>query len=166
MTFSHLLDQLRHKTLVRERENLLHRYGKITKIMRKVDKELSLPVFVTITMSMVGLFWSGYRLSFQKHAINVYSSTHVSSVICYLTFQLILMISASMTNEMEKKVKSTVQCLKYKFPHYIRETKFTEVFTKENNLTLWKIYVLDRSLIVTGFGTLLTYGILIGTLGN
>ncbi|GFQ93323.1 hypothetical protein TNCT_64731 [Trichonephila clavata] len=76
------------------------------------------------------------------------------------------MISGSMTNEMAKKAKSALQCLKYKIPPDLRETKFEEVLVKENNLTLWNIYVLDSSLIIASFGTLLTFGILIGTLGE
>ncbi|GFS49930.1 uncharacterized protein TNIN_63591 [Trichonephila inaurata madagascariensis] len=114
----------------------------------------------------MGLFWGGYRLAFMKHMRSEYFVSLVFTASCYLTFQLPIMISASMTNEMEKKARNTIKCLKCKVPHDLRETKFKEVSTKESDLTLWKIYVLDRSLLITSFGTLLSYGILLGTLGK
>ncbi|GFS41912.1 uncharacterized protein TNIN_68911 [Trichonephila inaurata madagascariensis] len=115
---------------------------------------------------MIELFWTGYRLAFRKYITNKYVVGHVCTLCYNLTFQLLIMISASMTNEMAKKAKDTLQCLKYRFSRDLRKTKLQEVLTKENNLTLWKIYVVDRSLLITSFGTLLTYGILIGTLGE
>ncbi|GFY67262.1 uncharacterized protein TNIN_439311 [Trichonephila inaurata madagascariensis] len=115
---------------------------------------------------MIELFWGGYRLAFHKHMGNEYFSSLMCTLGCYFTFQLLIMVSASRTNEMAKKVQNTLQCLKYRFSRDLRETKLQEVCTKESNLTLWKIYVVDRSLLITSFGTLLTYGILIGTLGE
>ncbi|GFS43328.1 uncharacterized protein TNIN_368341 [Trichonephila inaurata madagascariensis] len=166
LLFGHLLDVLRRPMFIQELRNLLENYEKITKSMRKVDKEFSLPAFITIITSMIGLFWGGYRLAFRQHMSNEYLISLVCSVSCYLTFQLLIMISASMANEMEKKARSSIKCLKCRVSRDLRETKFKAVCTKESSLTLWKIYVLDRSLLITSFGTLLTYGILIGTLGE
>ncbi|GFR12352.1 uncharacterized protein TNCT_357811 [Trichonephila clavata] len=115
---------------------------------------------------MVELFWGGYRLAFRSCRNTKYVIALICSASCYLTFQLLIMISACMTNEMAENVKNTLLCMKYRFSHDLRETKFKEISTKENNLTLWKMYVLDRSLLITSFGTVLTYGILIGTLGE
>ncbi|GFU94370.1 uncharacterized protein TNCV_1731671 [Trichonephila clavipes] len=166
LLFDHLLDGIRRPNLQKEYGNLLDNYEKITKSMRKVDKELSFPTFVAIIMSMIGLFWGGYRLAFRKSYGDGYSVILVCSASCYLTFQLLIMISASMTNEKAKKAKSSLRCLKYKIPPDMRETKFKEVHVKDNNLTLWNIYVMDSSLLIASFGTLLTFGILIGTLGE
>ncbi|GFW25951.1 uncharacterized protein TNCV_1329071 [Trichonephila clavipes] len=134
--------------------------------MRNIDKELSFPTFAIIIVNMVGLFWEGYRLAFRNYMSAAFMVCIVSSGICYLMFQLLIMISASMTNEMAEEVKSSLLCIKYRFPPDLRETKLKEVCTKKSNLTLWKIYVMDRSVLITSFGTLLTYGILIGTLGE
>ncbi|GFQ93321.1 uncharacterized protein TNCT_64721 [Trichonephila clavata] len=131
-----------------------------------MDKVLSFPTFIAILMSMIGLFWGGYRLAFKKYVSNKYLVSQACSASCYFTFQLLIMISASMTNEMAKKVKNTLQCLKYRFPRDVREKKFKEVIMMDSNLTLWKIYVLDRSLVIKVISTLLTFGILIGALGE
>ncbi|GFR11989.1 uncharacterized protein TNCT_695811 [Trichonephila clavata] len=166
LLFDHLLDETRRQGLQKDYGNLLDNYKKITKSMRKVNKELSFPTFVAIIMSMTGLFWGGYRLAFRKYFGHGYSVTLLCSVCCYLSFQLLIIISASMTNEIAKRAKITLRCLKYKIPPDLRETKFEEVLVKENNLTLWNIYVLDSSLLISSFGTLLTFGILIGSLGE
>ncbi|GFQ65076.1 uncharacterized protein TNCT_222751 [Trichonephila clavata] len=166
LLFDHLINHLRRQILIKELRYLLECYGEITKSMRNIDRDLSLPAFAAILLSMGGLFWTGYRLAFRKQWTNKYLVIQACTVSCYLTFQLLIMISASMTNEMEKKARNTIKGVKCRIPRDLRETKFKEVYTKENNLTLWKIYVLDRSLLITSFGTLLTYGILIGALGE
>ncbi|GFQ84453.1 uncharacterized protein TNCT_228171 [Trichonephila clavata] len=166
LLFGRILDLLRLQIFIQEHENLLDNYEKITKSMIKVDKALCFPTFVAITASMIELFWTGYRLAFRKYITNKYVVGHVCTLNFNLTFQLLIMISASMTNEMAKKAKDTLQCMKFRIPPDLRKTKLKEVCTKESDLTLWKIYVVDRSLLITSFGTLLTYGILIGTLGE
>ncbi|GFQ69250.1 uncharacterized protein TNCT_305141 [Trichonephila clavata] len=166
LLFGHLLQILRRQMFIQEHKYLLENYEKIMKIMRKVDKEFSLLAFITIIMSMIGLFWGGYILAFRKHLSSTYFISLVCSVSCYLTFQLLIMISASMINEMEKKTRNSMKRLKCRVSRDLRETKFKEVCSKKSYLTLWKIYVLDRSLLITSFGTLLTYGILLGTLGE
>ncbi|GFY52836.1 uncharacterized protein TNIN_412701 [Trichonephila inaurata madagascariensis] len=134
--------------------------------MIEVDKEFSFPTFVAIVLSMIELFWRAYRLAFSKHMANVYFISVLCSITCSLTFHSLIMISASKTNEMAKETHSTLQCLKGRFPLNLKRTKFKEVCTRKSNLTLWKIYVLDRPLLITSFGTLLTYGFLIGTVGE
>ncbi|GFR18405.1 uncharacterized protein TNCT_28821 [Trichonephila clavata] len=166
LLFGYLIDRFHRQILIKEGRSLLVSYGEIAKSMRNIDKELSLPIFSIIIVNMVGLFWGGYRLAFRTHMSTKYIISLVSAASCYLTFQLLIMISACMTNEMAEKIKSTLLCMKYRFPPDLRETKLKEVSLKESKLTLWKIYVMDRSLLITCFGTLLTYGILIGTLGE
>ncbi|GFR14421.1 hypothetical protein TNCT_471 [Trichonephila clavata] len=85
----------------------------------------------------------------------------------YLSIQLLIMASASVTNELASKVKCVMQCLpRSSIQNPQRKFKFKKDLKQDNSLTLWKVYVMDRSLIITSIGTLLTYGILIGTLGK
>ncbi|GIZ04638.1 uncharacterized protein CEXT_164841 [Caerostris extrusa] len=39
-------------------------------------------------------------------------------------------------------------------------------FLPKTALTLWNIYRIDKSLFISAIGTLITYGILLGTLGS
>ncbi|GIZ04644.1 hypothetical protein CEXT_164871 [Caerostris extrusa] len=39
-------------------------------------------------------------------------------------------------------------------------------FMGKTSLTLWKIYRIDNSLLISAIGTLISYGILVGTLGS
>ncbi|GIX68588.1 uncharacterized protein CEXT_296271, partial [Caerostris extrusa] len=39
-------------------------------------------------------------------------------------------------------------------------------FTHKTALTLWKIYRIDKSLLISAVGSLISYGILLGTLGS
>ncbi|GFS43323.1 uncharacterized protein TNIN_368331 [Trichonephila inaurata madagascariensis] len=168
LLFGHLLDRFhRHPQLTEECRNLLESCGEITKSMRKIGEDLSFPTFAAVIVSMGGLLWAGYKIAFRKYVTDNYFVSQVCTISGCLTFQLLIMIPACMTNEMEIKARNTVKYyLKCKISHVLRETKFKEVDPKESNLTLWKIYVLDRSLLITSFGTLLTCGILIGTLGE
>ncbi|GIY31342.1 hypothetical protein CEXT_625541, partial [Caerostris extrusa] len=75
------------------------------------------------------------------------------------------MISASHVNERSHKARQVAK----RFLHQIAADKngieiMLEEFLTDNNLTLWKIYSMDKSLIITGIATLITYGILLGTL--
>ncbi|GFS34743.1 hypothetical protein TNIN_360681 [Trichonephila inaurata madagascariensis] len=126
LLFGHLLGRFRrHQLLVEERRNLPESYGEITKSMRSIDEDLSFPTFAAVIVSMGGLFWAGYKIAFPKYVTNNYFVSQVCTISGCLTFQLLIMISTFMMNEMEIKVKNTVKYyLKCKISHDLRETKF------------------------------------------
>ncbi|GIY87725.1 RNA-directed DNA polymerase from mobile element jockey [Caerostris extrusa] len=69
------------------------------------------------------------------------------------------MISAAATNEMAERAKQVAQRLSCGIVNGYKDTEArvkTDLLL-ENRLTLWKIYIFNRSLIITSFGTLLTY---------
>ncbi|GIX81305.1 hypothetical protein CEXT_532251 [Caerostris extrusa] len=114
-------------------------------------------------MNLSALFWTGYSVAFVT-TISVYV---IGPVIYFLSHHLLLMISASMTNEKAAKAKLIIQCLLRNCHLETRmRIKYEKNIAMENNLTLWKIYVFDRSLLITSLGSLLTYGILLATLGR
>ncbi|GFV29858.1 uncharacterized protein TNCV_2083231 [Trichonephila clavipes] len=117
---------------------------------------------------MAGLFWGGYRIAFYSDMTEIYFLSLLMPQLFNLSNQLLIMISASMTNELTSKVKCVMQCLPHRssIQDPQRKFKFKKDLSQENSLTLWKVYVMDRFLIITSIGTLLTYGILIGTLGK
>ncbi|GBO13714.1 hypothetical protein AVEN_217466-1 [Araneus ventricosus] len=113
---------------------------------------------------MIGTFRFGYRMAFDTKILE-----HLPFLICIgmhcLTLHLMLMISASVVNE---KSKELARCLLHRIPgcDKVLKSEFKKDLKEENYLTVWKIYTFDRSLILASFGTLFTYGILIGTLGK
>ncbi|GFS60292.1 uncharacterized protein TNIN_419771 [Trichonephila inaurata madagascariensis] len=121
-----------------------------------LEKYFSFPAFITVLMSMMGLFWSGCKLAFRKRMPYVVFVSFICIGISFLLFQLLIMISGTLTNESANKVRSAVGKKDLKLKRDIAE----------ENLTLWKIYTMDRSLVITSLATLLTYGILVGTLGK
>ncbi|GFY67305.1 uncharacterized protein TNIN_7891 [Trichonephila inaurata madagascariensis] len=163
-----LIQQFNNVCMCQDLKNLLCVYGDISKYMSTMDTEFSFLVFVTVLVNMIGLFWSGYRLAIHSDISNVYFLSLMTSGLFYLTHQLTIMNSASSTNEMGKKLKHVALYLPYRFPKHSQEIKSTlkKDFMQDNHLTVWKIYEFNRSLTISSLGTLLTYGILIGSLGK
>ncbi|GBM70886.1 hypothetical protein AVEN_28455-1 [Araneus ventricosus] len=114
---------------------------------------------------MIEIFRAGYRLAFDpKISLEHFLALSLSAMF-HLFLQMAIMISASIANEEDEHV---VQCLPCWIPKHENDLKleFENEFRQNINLSAWKIYTLNRSLIITSLGTLLTYGVLIGTLGR
>ncbi|GFX70503.1 hypothetical protein TNCV_4474371 [Trichonephila clavipes] len=79
-----------------------------------------------------------------------------------------LIISASSANEAVGVAKEAVMSLPGKIPQYYNELKVILSKDCKQNvcLTLWKIYKIDRSLIISVIGVVMSYGFLIATLGT
>ncbi|GFS49008.1 uncharacterized protein TNIN_292801 [Trichonephila inaurata madagascariensis] len=164
----HVLERTDSEILPEDLENFSVEYGNIARCTRILDEHFSQPVFLAVFYTMAGLFWGGYRAAFLPNKGMTYSLTLLIVLIYYLSIQVLIMVSASITNELSSKVKCVMQCLSYQ--NFIqdpqRKFKFKKGLNQNNSLTLWNVYVMDRSLIITSVGTLLTYGIMIGTLGK
>ncbi|GFS58265.1 uncharacterized protein NPIL_662111 [Nephila pilipes] len=164
----HVLELVDEECFPSNPDSVFYIYGYITRYMRNMDEQLSLPVFVSVFFTMIGLFWGGYRIAFNPNMTREQSLSLIIPLIFYLSVQLLIMVSASITNELANKAKSVMQCLPYRnlTQDLKKKYKFKKDLNQGNCLTLWNIYVMDRSLVITSVGTLLTYGILIGTLGK
>ncbi|GIY44602.1 uncharacterized protein CDAR_125011 [Caerostris darwini] len=161
--FNHLLDQHNSDPSIGGTQRLFEIYESISKATRKFDEFVSLPTFIATVKNLSALFWTGYSVAFVTN-ISLYV---MAPVIHFLSHHLLLMISASMTNEKAAEAKLIMQCL---LRHCHLETrlkiKYEKNIAMKNNLTLWKIYAFDRSLLITSLCSLLTYGILLATLGR
>ncbi|GFS43332.1 uncharacterized protein TNIN_368361 [Trichonephila inaurata madagascariensis] len=136
------------------------------KKLNDTDSEFSFLAFVTILINTSGLFWDVYRITFHKNETSGYLLFTLSGI-SYFVLLLQLMISGSATNEQAHIVKVHIQYLSHETAENQPQTNFLKkTFLQTNVLTLWKIYVMDRSLVIGTFGTLLTYGIMLGTLGK
>ncbi|GIX81303.1 uncharacterized protein CEXT_532241 [Caerostris extrusa] len=161
--FNHLLYQHNNDPSIEETKRLLEIYESISKATRKFDECFSFPTFIATVMNLSALFWTGYSVVFVTDT----SLYVIAPVIYFLSHHLLLMISASMANEKVVEAKLIIKCL---LRHCHLQTRMKIKYEKnmalKSNLTLWKIYVFDRSLLITSFGCLLTYGILFATLGR
>ncbi|GFT94641.1 uncharacterized protein NPIL_673481 [Nephila pilipes] len=129
----------------------------------------SLTTFIIIVTTMLELFGFGYKLAFiVKSNRSPLFYFCVFNGLISLPCLLMIMVSATITNEIAIKVKRVINSLPGVMPEHCREIKILRkgVSRHENILTMWKICGLDRSLMLSSLGTLLTYGILLGTLGK
>ncbi|GFS44561.1 uncharacterized protein TNIN_432991 [Trichonephila inaurata madagascariensis] len=161
-----LLNKLKTNCFLQDVESLIDVYGDIENCMSYMDEKLSLPAFLLVVMNMSGLFWTSYKLVHLSDMNNYYFISLICFMIFHSSLQLLMIISASITNELATKMKHFVGRLPYIFPTRHQEIKFKlkQNLMQENYLTLWKTYVLDRSLAIASFGVLLTYGFLINNL--
>ncbi|GBM51420.1 hypothetical protein AVEN_205118-1 [Araneus ventricosus] len=156
------------KDSIEDIKNMLHVYRNVSKIVNVIDDNYSFPAFFIVLQSLIGLFWIGYSLAFatdlainQMLALWVYGSGQLSNL-------LLILVSSSITNEEAKRTKKIIEMLPFRIPKHHEELKFKikNECSAEFNLTFWKITILDRSFICTCSGSLLSYGILIATLGK
>ncbi|GBM28343.1 hypothetical protein AVEN_229527-1 [Araneus ventricosus] len=114
---------------------------------------------------MIALFRAGYRLAFDPNISQEYFVSLLFSAICSFLLQMIIMIPACLANE---EAKHVAQILPDWIPKHESDLKleFEKEFRQQKFLSSWNIYFFDRSLVITSIGTLLTYGILLGTVGK
>ncbi|GBM93615.1 hypothetical protein AVEN_202564-1 [Araneus ventricosus] len=114
---------------------------------------------------MIGSFRGAYMMAFSING-------EVLSMACYTSYHmlnlLLLIASASITNEAKDKTKRIINSLPYRIPALCKQIRcmIKGNYEQDNSLTLWNFCVLNRSTLTTSVGTLLTYGILLGTLGK
>ncbi|GBN07222.1 hypothetical protein AVEN_4331-1 [Araneus ventricosus] len=114
----------------------------------------------------MSVFRDGYKLAFIPDQ-SLELKGFLFSTACYtLLIPLALMISALLTNEAKNKILAVMRKIFYKYSKDHFRFVSLETDSSQSTLTLWKIYVLDRSLTIACLAALLTYGILLGTLGK
>ncbi|GFY74041.1 uncharacterized protein TNIN_115761 [Trichonephila inaurata madagascariensis] len=153
--------------LPNEFKKLHYIYEDIMKKLNDMDSEFSFLAFITVLISTTGLFWDVYRIIFYTNETSAYILFSLSAIF-FLVLLLVLMISGSASNELASEVRVLIQCFQSRESaeneHHINF--FKKTLLQDNGLTLWKIYGMSRSLVIGTFGTLLTYGILLATLGK
>ncbi|GBM45921.1 hypothetical protein AVEN_206463-1 [Araneus ventricosus] len=160
--FQRIRDNLGLVRVLEDFQKLATFHEHILNILGYFDKNLSFSSFITILLTMIGIFRCGYSVAFIEDNSTLLNAYMLSSMFLYMLFQLLLMISGSITNE---DANGTSNVLKKRYNKDFKSPKL-EVDFSQNSLTLWRIYILDRSLIIASFGTLLTFGILLATLGK
>ncbi|GBN87245.1 hypothetical protein AVEN_266248-1 [Araneus ventricosus] len=147
---------------------LLHAYDELANVLSNIDDIFSYTVFVLVVSSMAGLFRSIYSLIFLMETHFEFSFLYWFIGIYYSIVLLSVIFSASETVQARKLARELIVSLPGFLP--LRYTELKKMvrrnFKRKIVLTLWKTYTIDRSLLFSALGTLVTYGILIATLGN
>lgn len=159
--------QLR-KSTDQDCRKLLRIYEETIGVVSFVDEHFSYPAFVAVLTTMVGLFRAGYCIAFDPNKELVHNLYSYISGMFYLFYMLCVILAASSATEAARRAREVVLSLPGMFPSSYAELK---VLVRNNlkrdvTLTLWNTYVIDRSLLVSAIGSLMTYGILVATFGN
>ncbi|GFT75101.1 uncharacterized protein NPIL_307611 [Nephila pilipes] len=147
-------------------KSILSIHEDISQVMALANEFLSFPAFINVFCSMCSLFAASYTFIF-------YSPDDRNSYL--LLFQwiiqsfmslLLLMIPAAGCNRSLIMAQKTVNSLPGWLPEHRKVVKMyiRKMHRKALPLMLWNIYVIDESLLISAFGTLLTYGFLLGNI--
>ncbi|GBN07221.1 hypothetical protein AVEN_4330-1 [Araneus ventricosus] len=148
--------------------SILNIYEEVTEVMAFADHLLSSYAFIYVLMSLSGMFCFSYFFAFLKQGDYYVYIFIISGFIYHLLVLLSVMLSASAVNEAAEKAESNIMFRENWNSHPCRDSK---TYLRQNpkrsvEMTLWKIYKVDKSLLISSLGTLLTYGMLLGTLGS
>ncbi|GBL92380.1 hypothetical protein AVEN_174677-1 [Araneus ventricosus] len=78
------------------------------------------------------------------------------------------MIPAAAANEAARVARDVALSLPTLYPQRHQEANLLlfNISAREPSLTLWKIYRIEKSLLISTVGSLVTYGLLVGTFGT
>ncbi|GBN66262.1 hypothetical protein AVEN_58132-1 [Araneus ventricosus] len=147
---------------------MLNIYEEVSDVMAFADNFLSYYAFIIVLISLVGLFTLSYLFAFFIQEDYYSYLLIISGIIYYLLLLLSVMLPAAAANEAAEIAKSTIKPRGSCIPHSYKDLEMYLRPRLEPSvaMTLWKIYKIDKSLLISSLGTLLTYGMLWGTLGN
>ncbi|GIY79380.1 uncharacterized protein CDAR_204631 [Caerostris darwini] len=145
---------------------ILEIYKEMNEAMVMMDDFLSLPILVSVVNILASLSWYGYSFAFPP---NVNNLTGVFVSIGFLQYSVLLLITltpAAAVNQVAAMARELVLSLPGWIPkrYSIIKSLICRSCMGKTSLTLWKIYRIENSLLISAIGTLISYGILIGTL--
>ncbi|GFV43390.1 uncharacterized protein TNCV_886281 [Trichonephila clavipes] len=136
--------------------------------MESLDDHFCFAAFVNVVFSMIGLFWINFTMmSVPKEGYLDYLGLFVGQMFYLAPFGIII-LSASGANKAFSVAKEDVLSLPGKIPQHYKKLKIIlrSECKRDIELTLWQTYTIHRSLFVSAIGALVTYGILVATLGT
>ncbi|GFS41881.1 uncharacterized protein NPIL_599781 [Nephila pilipes] len=147
---------------------IIYAYLKIRTIMESLEHFMCSSAFVIVVSTMTGLFYMCYSLIFIPKYGYIDYLCYVSGGMYNCSIIGIVIVSASIANKAAEVSKEAVMSLPGIFPKYYNELKaiLRKNCKQQVCLTLWNIYIIDRSLIITAIGVLVNYGIIVATLGT
>ncbi|GFR31494.1 uncharacterized protein TNCT_429971 [Trichonephila clavata] len=147
---------------------IIQHYLDLVSIMESLDDHFCYTAFVNVVFSMFGLFWINFNtMSVPKEGYLDYLCPFNGEMLYVASIGMIV-FSASGANEAFSIAKQAVLSLPGKVPRHYQNLKvmLRKECKRDIALTLWKTYAIHRSLFISAIGTLVTYGILVATLGT
>ncbi|GFS75104.1 uncharacterized protein NPIL_637241 [Nephila pilipes] len=144
-------------------QHIIHTYLKIIHTVKFLEDYLCFSAFATVVSSMSGLFYANYSLLFASIGDLQHFLALLSGEIFFSTFIVMIIVPASAVNDALLSTKKALIFLTRIRPQHFNEVTLI-ISSEEVSLTLWKIYKIRKSLIISALGTLLSYGILVATL--
>ncbi|GFU27743.1 uncharacterized protein NPIL_336151 [Nephila pilipes] len=161
---------LKFETLISQGDyrSILSIHEEISQVMALANEFLPYPAFINVLCNMIALFAFSYNVAFypsddiETYFILIYGI--IQNVMAFL----LLMIPAAGCNRALNLAQETIKSLPGWLPQHRKVLKMhiRQRHIKTFPLTLWNIYVINESLIINAFGTLLTYGFLVGNIKN
>ncbi|GFS41878.1 uncharacterized protein NPIL_599771 [Nephila pilipes] len=147
---------------------VIYAYLKIRKIVESLEHFMCSSAFVIVVSTMTGLFYMSYSLIFIPKDGYIDYLCYLCGGLFHFSTIGIVIVSASAANRAAEVTSEAVLTLPGIFPKCYNELKaiLRKNCKQKPCLTLWKIYKIDRSLIITAMGVLMNYGILVATLGS
>ncbi|GBM30010.1 hypothetical protein AVEN_165585-1 [Araneus ventricosus] len=162
--------QSKSKDLIKLQDyrRILEAYEELNEAMTLANSSLSYPMFIEVLVGMVKLFWFGCNFAFMREPDTQASIFFCFGIVQSLTLLSIVLLPAAAVNKAAYLAWEVVISLPAWFPMRYKKIKMYvhQRFVSNVSLTLWDIYRIDKSLFITALGTILTYGVLLATLGN
>ncbi|GFX73631.1 uncharacterized protein TNCV_1264001 [Trichonephila clavipes] len=171
LLFSEFISKSKGLIAKEDYHSILYVYHELTDILTYMDDFLSYPMFIHVLGNMAGLFWSSYAIIFIPTDDILAYIYLIVPFLLYWMFLLIKILPANSANKAAKNARDIILSLPGWFPQHHRKLKlavrrkFKHTQT-EYSLTLWKTYLINRSMLISALGTLFTYGIIIATFGS
>ncbi|GFX63653.1 uncharacterized protein TNCV_2824391 [Trichonephila clavipes] len=133
-------------------------------IMKSLEDYLCFSEFVIVLSALLRLFFINYELIFVS---GDYLHAFFGEIL-FIASVCMIILPASAANIAFSLAKEAVQSLPWKISQYYTNLKviIRSECSRDVSLTLWKVYKIKRSLILSAMGTLATYGMLLATQGG
>ncbi|GIY74126.1 uncharacterized protein CDAR_400271 [Caerostris darwini] len=163
-----LIPKSQATTVQNDCNRVLQIYQELNNAVKYADSFLSYPAFISVVTNMCELFWTGYNFVFLFDGDYLLFTSLALFLIHDLIILLLIVLSGAAANSAIMMARSTIKSLPAQFPQLYQKIKMVvrQRCKQKNSFTLWKIYTFDKPLLINALGTLLTYGILLGTLGS
>ncbi|GFU06012.1 uncharacterized protein NPIL_164441 [Nephila pilipes] len=159
---------IKSKTYITQRnyQTILQIYQEISHSMNFADEFLSYIAFILVLSSMSAIFSFTYMIIFISEKDWANYIFIFGSIAYYLIILLTLMLPAAEANQVSAHARDIIISLPGWFPeHYLELTVcICQKYKSKVSLTLWNIYKIEKSLLISALGTLVTYGFLIGNI--
>ncbi|GIY45235.1 uncharacterized protein CDAR_431961 [Caerostris darwini] len=166
--FMHFVRKSRILIARQDYQRILEIYKELNETMIMMDNFMSLPILVSVLNILATLFWLGYSFAFTPSVNNTTSIfVYMGFIQCFVLL-LITLPPAAAANQAAATARQTVLSLPGWFPkrYSIIKMYVRQRFMPKTALTLWKMYRIYKSSLISAIGTLISYGILVGTLGS